>query len=217
MQTLPSSSKTRGFTLIELLTVIAIIGILAAIIIPTTGKVRVAAKKTQVKSMFSQWASAFTLYKQEYGFYPNVGTDGTDNLLSTKNDTLEVVRAFTAKELNGTATTQANLNGNKRRQAFYSFSEAELPAATELLTDAFGNTEFGVIWDSNGDGVIKVSGADKDGDLAAVRAVQDPSNPFTPTSGSATSDIHTDGVKAGVIFYSAGKDGATSDAVMSWK
>ena len=220
MQTIPSLSKSRGFTLIELLTVIAIIGILAAIIIPTTGAVRTAAKKAQVKSMFSQWTTAFSLYKQEYGFYPNIGTDGTDNLLSTKNDTLEFVRAFTAKELNGTDTTATNLNGNKRRQSFYSFSDAELPSATELLTDAFGNTQFGVIWDANGDGVIKVSGAGKDGDIQGVAGVD--GGTFTPTTGaSATDDIPTDGVKAGVIFFSAGKSGATTisnkDAVMSWK
>lgn len=219
MQTILSHKKSRGFTLIELLTVIAIIGILAAIIIPTTGAVRAAAKKSQVKGMFSQWATAFSLYKQEYGFYPNVGTDGTANLLSTTNDTLGVVRAFTAKELNGTDTTVANLNGNKRRQVFYSFSDAELPNATGLLTDAFGNTQFGVIWDSNGDGVIKVSGAGKDGDIRAVAGVD--GGTFTPSSSAATDDIPPDGVKAGVIFFSAGKGGSgavsNKDAVMSWK
>ncbi|EIQ01458.1 prepilin-type N-terminal cleavage/methylation domain-containing protein [Opitutaceae bacterium TAV1] len=43
-----------AFTLIELLTVIAIIGILAAIIIPTVGKVRMSAKRAQCVSNLRQ-------------------------------------------------------------------------------------------------------------------------------------------------------------------
>jgi prepilin-type N-terminal cleavage/methylation domain-containing protein len=57
--------RTSGFTLIELLTVIAIIGILAAIIIPVTGKVRQNARRAAAASDLREVGTSLQLYCQE--------------------------------------------------------------------------------------------------------------------------------------------------------
>ncbi|MDR1283401.1 MAG: prepilin-type N-terminal cleavage/methylation domain-containing protein [Opitutaceae bacterium] len=54
--------KNRAFTLVELLTVIAIISILAAIIIPVTGRVREQARTTRCLAQMRQVGSAFLMY-----------------------------------------------------------------------------------------------------------------------------------------------------------
>ncbi len=62
----PRSHLINAFTLIELLTVIAIIGILAAIIIPVTAKVRNKARGMQCLSNLRQLQTANILYAEEH-------------------------------------------------------------------------------------------------------------------------------------------------------
>lgn len=68
-------ARRSAFTLIELLTVIAIIGILAAILIPTVGKVRATARQAQCVSNLRQIGMAGQLFAGENrGFLPRTLT-----------------------------------------------------------------------------------------------------------------------------------------------
>lgn len=62
-----SRAARSGFTLIELLTVIAIIGILTAIIVPVVGSVRQTARRAACSSNLRQIAAASMLYAQDNG------------------------------------------------------------------------------------------------------------------------------------------------------
>lgn len=63
----------RGFTLGELLTVVAILGVLAGILIPVAGRVRVAAHQSQCASNLRQIGIALRLYVDEnQGHLPTV-------------------------------------------------------------------------------------------------------------------------------------------------
>lgn len=62
----PSRKVSHGFTLVELLAVIAIVGVLAAIVIPVTQSVRASARASTAASNLRQLAAAQLLYAGEH-------------------------------------------------------------------------------------------------------------------------------------------------------
>lgn len=219
LSTKPRAS--RGFTLIELLTVIAIIGILAAMIFPAVRSARVSANKARTKVQFSQWAAAIEGFKSEYGYYPAFdgsnkvnppGQGTTASALHMFHDILAARRRDgTALPAYTTSTPAQNPESqNRKRISFFSFSEADFTNAASptpnFVRDAFDNTEIAVLVDRNLDGVI--NSVDYGGSLPAVAGL---------TPGSA--DFPATGVRAGVLFYAPapGADTNNPEFIFSWK
>lgn len=206
--------RPSAFTLLELLSVVAIIGVLAALVFPAVRSARVSANKARTKVQFSQWAAALEGFRGEYGHYPAFDptalVNGGATTVITGDHLFHDILAGRKRDgtpllPGGPAATQ-----NRKLISFHSFSDADFTTASSptpnLLRDTFDNIGIAVLVDKDLDGIIRV-----DSDYPVLPAV----GGLTP----GATDFPVTGVRAGVLFYAPapGADATNPEFIFSWK
>lgn len=214
----------RAFTLVELLAVVAIVGILAALVFPSLGSARKSASRARTKVQFGQWAAAIESFRREYGYYPvfdptNLVNGGAST--SAAGDHL-FHDLLAGRKRDGSPSSSASSasagSQNPRKIAFHAFVESDFTPSDSpqpnLLRNAFDQVSIAVLVDRNLDGRIDST------DYSSFPAVLLPDGSAArPTSGGAGGDIPANGLRTGVAFYCADPNAtaAAPQFVVSWK
>ena len=170
------NKKNLGFTLIELLMVIAIIGILAGILIPTVGAVRKQANIAASKAQLSAYVNAIQMFKGEYGYLPFVTGNSDEEVdLSSAGMCGKFMETLSGRSSTTGKVLTTPIGGNRRLISFLSFSESEFflddsdAIDPTRIADRFNNTKITIVIDGDGDQKVTVKDSmDQDKEIRAL-------------------------------------------------
>ncbi len=140
--------------MIELLTSISIIGILAAILVPTLGAVQRLAKKKTTENFYGKIAQAMESYRLDYGHYPifpemSAQTNPTTGDVSFR---LNINNGMLYKILSGAKNAGTQHNYNVKQQKYLDVPQNLLTddVMNPLIQDSFGDTDIAVVVNTSG-------------------------------------------------------------------
>lgn len=218
----------RAFTLIELLTVIAVIGILAAILIPVVGKVRSSARSAHCVRNLSGLGAAFQLYAAENRqLYPALRYRAGDPA-GNKNPTGQVWQVEINPYLTRAVTTFSRLKQTPEADSYAFCPEfvrayRDTPAWSTFTTGGYGmNPELDVatnVWNYrfNSLRIAEPSRTILVGDSGdyhlSVNAAWQTS--ATTPGGYASGDLVRHGTRACYLFADGHVESLTPDAALT--
>lgn len=117
MKSPSTPARRRAFTLIELLTVIAIIGILMALLIPVVMSVIERAKRAQAQNDVMQTITGVKGFYTEYSRYPSIGPASNEDLvIATAEDNAKLYNILRYKGSDGQAENPRGIIYSEARE-----------------------------------------------------------------------------------------------------
>jgi len=163
-----------AFTLVELLTVIAIIGLLSGMLVPSIASAMNQVKKAKVKTQLSELVNAINQYSTTYHYFPlsyNLGDRDIDIIV--RGDHINDFENFLSLPLSAyDSKLNKNTKYNPKGTRFYTFDNGAFNSQGDYV-DAFGNTEFHILIDGDGDHAIDISAIERNDIANAVESNND--------------------------------------------